>query len=198
MVAEMKRTGTAALAAGLLAVSVAACAPLSALDDVLQPNGRMNVVSGEVRSVDSRRGHLQVREEYGNRRTHTVRYDNRTRVVYRNRQYPASSLERGDIVRMRVSYDRSGNAWADQVEVRESRSAVNNRVTRLEGVVRQVDNRRGWFTLEQSRSQTVRVQVPARVSDNDARRFDRLRRGDRVRVEVRTVGRSEVQLVRFR
>jgi hypothetical protein len=195
-------TARSALLATLAALAVTACAPLNALEDVMLPNGSMNVITGEVRSVDSSRGRLQVREEYGNRRTHTLRYDNRTRVTAGQRQYPASSLQRGDIVRVSVSHDRSGNAWADRVDVRQSardqRTVSSNRVTRVEGVVRQVDNRRGHFTLEQSRSQTVRIHVPPRLSNNDARRFDRLRRGERVRAEVRHLGRDEAQLVRFR
>jgi translation initiation factor IF-1 len=36
------------------------------------------------------------------------------------------------------------------------------------------------------------------ISTSDARRFDRLRRGDRVRVEVRPVNNSTAELVRFR
>jgi hypothetical protein len=193
----------AALAAVVLALAAPGCAPLNALDDVLQPNGSMSVVSGEIRSLDARRGRMQVRDDYAGGRTHTLRYDNRTRVVYAQRQYPASSLSRGDQVRVRVTYDRSGNAWADRVEVRRSaqqqRTVANSsRVERLDGVVRQVDNRRGWFTLEQSRSRSVRVYVPTRLNGTDARRFDRLRRGDRVRVEVRALGRNEAQLVRFR
>jgi hypothetical protein len=40
--------------------------------------------------------------------------------------------------------------------------------------------------------------VPRGISSGDARRFDRLRRGDRVRVEVRHLGRDQAQLVRFR
>jgi hypothetical protein len=198
-----QRARVTAMSALLLAVALPGCAPLNALDDILLPGVGTSVVSGEIRSVDTRRGRIQVREEYGNRRTHTLRYDDRTRITSGQRRYPASSLQRGDEVRVRVSHDRSGTAWAEQVEVRRSvydsrGTASSTRVTRLDGVVRQVDNRRGWFTVEHSRSQTVRVYVPQRVSSNDARRFDRLRRNERVRVEVRSLGRNEAQLVRFR
>lgn len=177
-------------------VATAACAPL---DRVVVPDSRNAVMYGEVRSVDARRGRFQIREERG--RTHTVRYDNRTRVVYRSRQYPASALQRGDLVQVRVAWDRSGTAWADRVDVRQSaqdRRVATVRVQRLDGRVGGVDTRRGYFVLEQSRSRAVVVHVPRRLSSSDARRFERLRRGDRVRVDVRPAGRSEVELVRFR
>lgn len=180
--------------AGLTAA--AACAPL---DRVVVPDNRNAILHGEVRSLDARRGRLQIREEYG--RAHTVHLDNRTRVVYRSRQYPASALRRGDIVQVRVVWDRSGTAWADRIDVRQSaddRRVATARVQRIDGRVGAVDTRRGYFTLEQSRSRQVVVHVPRRLSSGDARRFDRLRRGDRVRVDVRPVGRSDVELVRFR
>lgn len=181
---------------GALATA-SACAPL---EGVAQPTSRSNaVVQGEVRSLDARRGRVQVREDHG--RTHTLRYDNRTRVTYGSRQYPVSSLERGDYVRIRVTHDRGGTAWADRIEVRDSRAnrrgSVAGRVERVSGRVANVDTRRGYFTLEQSRTRLV-VHVPRRASSSDARRFDRLRRGDRVSVEVRPLGRNEVELVRFR
>jgi hypothetical protein len=190
--------GTAVLA-GVLLAGVPACASLGALEDIMLPNGASQL-TGEVRSVDTRRGRLQVRDQH-NGRTHNLQYDGRTRVVYRQRQYPASSLERGDMVRVRVSYDRSGNGWADHVEVRESvadRRNANARVQRVDGIVRQVDTRRGVFTVEPNRARPVVVYVPRGISSNDARRFDRLRRGDRVRVDVRPVNNNAAELVRFR
>lgn len=185
--------------ASLLLVVVlvaAACAPLSG---VAVPDGRSAVVYGEVRSLDARRGRIQLREDRG--RTVNVRYDNRTRVVYRARQYPPSSLRRGDIVQVRLTHDRSGTAWADRIDVRHStqdRRVATARVERIDGRVLGVDTRRGRFTLEPGRSRTVVVHVPHRLSSSDARRFERLRRGDRVRVDVRPVGRNDVELVRFR
>jgi hypothetical protein len=196
--ASLKGMGTAALV-GVLLVSAPGCAGLDVLDEVLVPNGASQL-SGEIRSVDSRRGRLQVRDQH-NGRTHNIQYDGRTRVTYRQRQYPASSLERGDMVRVRISHDRSGNAWADHVEVRESvadRRNTSARVQRVDGVVRQVDTRRGVFTVEPNRARPVVVYVPRGISNSDARRFDRLRRGDRVRVEVRPVNNSTAELVRFR
>lgn len=190
----------ALIAGGLLAV--AACAPLGAMDGVVLGGGSRggsSLMEGEIRSVDSRRARLQVRDQWN--RGHTVQFDNRTRVVYRQRQYPVTALERGDLVRIRLVRDRSGRLWADRVDVRESvreRGRVYGRTDRLAGRVGGVDHRRGYFTLEPSRYETVVVYLPSRLSREDARRFDRLRRGDRVRVEVRLAGRNSAELIRFR
>jgi hypothetical protein len=187
--------------AALLSTGALACA---SVDDLFgdmggHPDGRLAQVTGEVRSVDTRRGHLQVRDDRTNR-NHTLRYDQRTRVTYGSRQYPASSLERGDYVSVRVSYDRSGNAWADRVDVRsgarDSRN-VAGRVQRVDGTVRTVDARRGYFTLDQNRGSLV-VYVPRGIRSSDARRFERLRRGERVRLEVRALRSNQAELVRFR
>jgi hypothetical protein len=197
----MKYTRGLALA-GMVLVS-GACAPL---DTVLADNGVPyggRTISGEIRSLDARRGRMQVRENYGSR-THTIQYDNRTRVVYNQRTYSPSSLERGDQVRVAISHDRSGTAWADRVDVQRSvrndRARVSSRVERLDGTVRSIDSRGGRFTLEHSRNRLVTVQVPRGVSSGDARRLDRLRRGERVRLDVRRYSNNDrtVELVRFR
>jgi hypothetical protein len=164
------------------------------------PDRRSNSsLDGEIRSVDTRRHRLEVRSDWG--RSETVRYNGRTQVRYGNRTYPVSALERGDQVRIRLAYDRDGSAFAERIDVRSSvrdRSRSTARTERIDGTVGRVDSRRGHFTLERGRNQTVLVYVPNRLSRDDARRVDRLRRGDRVRLEVRPVGRSQAELVRFR
>lgn len=198
----------------LLAGSAAACAPLESLGGLGDVFGGGTSLYGEVRSVDTRRGRIQVREQYG--RDQTVRYDNRTRVVYQNREYPVSSLERGDQVQMRLAYDRNNTAWADRIEVRSSARRTDGRdrdddrddrdrgdgwgsgVERLEGRVQAIDVRRGYFTMTENRS-SVLVYMPRNARREDVRRFERLRRGERVRVEVRSRGRGDqAELVRFR
>jgi hypothetical protein len=166
--------------------------------------GRPDDLYGEVRSLDTRRGYLQIREDYG--RDFTVRYDGRTRVVYGSRSYPVSSLHRGDLVRVRVAYDRYRQPWAERIEVRRDvrdggswrDGGAAARVARLDGIVRQVDYRRGWFVVERGRYDAVRVLVGRYARSEDVRRFERLRRGQRVRVEVRTSFMGEAELIRFR
>jgi hypothetical protein len=197
---QLNRTAGLALAAAFLVT--AGCAPLEGSPGgIVVPNRSSTIVEGEIRSVDTRRGRLELRDSRG---TRTLRYDHQTSVVYGQRRYPVSALERGDYARIHVSYDRHGNGWADRVEVR--RSARDDRgiagaigASRVAGTVGRIDHRRGFFTVERGRDPRVTVYVPSRLSRDDARRFDRLRRGDRVRVEVRQLrGRNEAELVRFR
>ena len=188
-------------ALGLVVLGAAACAPMGGLGDVLGGVGGRSLY-GEVRSVD--RGRIQLREQYG--RDYTVRYDNRTRVLYGRQQYPVSALERGDVVQVQVQYDRNNTAWAERIEVRESardrdrdRGGIwgSTRVQRIDGRVDRIDGRRGWFSIEQGRSSLI-VYLPRDARREDIRRFDRLRRGDRVRADIRIVGRDQAELVRFR
>jgi hypothetical protein len=191
-----------------LAAAVTSCAPLGGLGGLGDVFGGDSMY-GEIRSVDTRRGRIQLREQHG--RDHTVRYDNRTRVVYRDRQYPVSSLDRGDQVQVRVEYDRNNTAWAERIDLRSSARAGDrddrrndrrgdvwsDRVQRLDGRVQSVDTRRGYFTMTQGSSR-VTVYMPRNARREDIRRFERLRRGERVRADVRAVSRDQAQLVRFR
>jgi hypothetical protein len=201
MATMFRRWGAVAVAGAGLMFASGCAGPLGhVLDDVVGPTmGRNTIVQGEVRSVDTRNGRIQIREHYGGNRT--LRVDNRTRIVYQNRNHSLRSVSRGDIVRARVVYDRRGTPWADRIDIhRDSRDrgAIHARTERVDGTVAWVDHRAGSFSLRQNRGGAVVVHVPRNVSRNDDRRFDRLRRGDRVRVEVRSVGRNQVQLVRFR
>lgn len=187
-----------ALLSGLLVVSPA-CVPAMGNDDVWRPGNRGRVIVGEVRSIDHRRGRLHIRENRG--RSQVVYFSNRTPVVVNRRQHRPSVLSRGDHVQARVSYDRRGTAYADRIDVRRSGSYGRRpaaRVMRVDGVVRGVDTRRGYFVLDRGRSGAVTVYVRGNMSRNDARRFDRLRRGQRVRAEVRDMNRNSAVLVRFR
>ena len=110
------------LTAALLATP--GCAQLNdILLDPRHPIDRSVVLEGEIRSVDTRRGRFQVRDERG-RGTRTVNVDRGTRIVYRRQEFGLGALERGDIVRVYVEVDRRGEAWADRVDVRRS---VNER-----------------------------------------------------------------------
>jgi hypothetical protein len=190
----VRRYGRGTVIAALLlgALGAAGCAEL---DGVLARPMGGSVVQGEVRSLDARRARMQVREDRGG--TVTLRYDGGTRVFYRQREYPTSALERGDVVRVRVSHDRSGEAWADRVDVLRSRASAG-RVERLDGRVVRIEPRRGYFTVVRGREAPVVVYVPPTVRREDVRRLDRLRPGDNVRLEVLPLGRAEAELVRFR
>jgi hypothetical protein len=93
------------LSGGVLAL--AACSPLGAAEvPVPGPGAAGAVVEGEVRTVDVRRARVEIRDQWN--RAQTIRVDRATRVVYRQRDYPVTALERGDRVRVRVARDRSG------------------------------------------------------------------------------------------
>jgi hypothetical protein len=189
-----------ALTGGLLLAP--ACAPLGAMDGVVLGGGggrNSSFVEGEVRSVDTRRSRMELRDHRN--RGYTVHFDRRTQVIYRQRQYPVEALERGDVVRARLVRDRNGALWADRVDVWQSvreRGVAYGRTERVSGTVSRVDHRRGHFTMQSGRNQVLIVHVPSRLTRDDARRFERLRRGDRVRVEIRPVGRGAAEFIRFR
>ncbi len=213
------KLGTARVALLLILVSLVvapACTTLgSTPGGVWGTERRSDQIVGEVRAIDTRRDLIQIRQAYGG--TRTVRYDRRTQVVDGRRRYSISRLRRGDDVRIRVAYDRRGRAWADRVEVQRSRWSsrdrddrwddrgrrddddwrVVTRRVRWQGTVRNVDRRRRHFTLTRGGNQVV-VYVPNQLRREDARRLDRLRRGDRVHVEVQPAARNRVVLVRFR
>jgi len=199
MVLNARKTQAMLLVLALLAGATGACSTASA-SSAPWPTASSRVVVGEVRSVDTRRNLIQVRDQRGG--NVVARYDSRTRVIYGPLRSSISVLDRGDRVRMELRYDRRGTPHAERVEVIQDYArrspVVVGRVERISGTVRQVDARRGYFVLDPGRSGNIRVVVPSRLSRDDARRFDRLRRGDRVRVEVRYLGRNEAQLVRFR
>src|SRR5690606_18722569 len=148
MVPKARKTQATLLVLALLAGAAAACTPASA-SSVRWPTVSSRVVVGEVRSVDTRRNLIQVRDQRGG--SVVARYDGRTRVMYGPMRSSVRVLERGDRVRMHVRYDRRGTPRAERVDViqdyaRRSPVAIG-RVQRVSGTVRQVDTRRGYFML---------------------------------------------------
>lgn len=202
MVTKLARTVplSVMLAAGLM-LSLPACASSHGRgwDDYGGNRGRSGVIDGEVRSVDQRRGRITIREYRG--RSHELHFDNRTRVQDGRRRYSINALSRGDRVRVRVTYDRRGTPWVDRIEVRDGRQdrrASSRRVIRIDGRIAWIDSRRRSFTIEQGRSGRITVMVPGRIDRGDSRRLERLRKGDRVRIEARELSRGSVELIRFR
>ena len=158
-----------------------------------------NEIVGEVMNVDSRGRQIEIRANSG--RTSTVRYDNNTQVIYRQRNYAVANLEPGDYVAARVQQDRDGRNYTDTVTVRESAQdrgySGGGRLDRIEGKVEFVDSRRGTFEIRDSRNRLIVVSVafnaPRAVTD----RFNRLRSGDYVRIEGRSVNSDRFDLESF-
>jgi len=163
--------------------------------------GGVNDIIGEVQFVDNRTRELEIRADSGRRSV--LRFDNNTQVIYRQRTYPVSNLERGDYVAARVQQDRDGRLWVTSISVRETAqdrgmgASLGNRLDRTEGRVEFIDTRRGTFEIRDPRNRIVLVSVsfsaPRAVTD----RFNRLRNGDYVRVEGRSIAADRFDLENF-
>ena len=162
-----------------------------------------NDIVGEVRYVDARAREIEVRTEAG--RTMNVRYDNRTRVTYRQKDFPVSNLEPGDYVAMRAQQDRDGRLYTDLAAVRESaqdrsgsggRIGRPDRLERFEGTVERVDARRGTFEVRE-RGRVVVVSVAFNAPRSVTDHFNRLREGDFVRIEGRFSNQDRFDLENF-
>jgi hypothetical protein len=160
-------------------------------------------VVGEVEYVDSRAREIEVRTDRG--RTAILRYDDRTQVIYRQRNYSVSNLERGDYIAARVRQERDGKDYTDTITVRESvqdrsgsaRGGSRGGYDQVDGRVEYIDPRRGNFELRDSRNRMVIVSVPFNAPRQVMDRFNRLREGDSVRIEGRSVGNDRFELENF-
>jgi YD repeat-containing protein len=155
---------------------------------------------GEVRQVDARNREIELHTESG--RNWRVRYDNSTRVTYRQRDYTVTNLEPGDYVAMRTQQDRDGRLYVEQVTVRESTQDRGGRgqIGRgesFEGTVAYVDNRRGSFEVRNRQNRLVVVTLPYNTPRAVSDRFNRMREGDYVRVEGRFINQDRFELENF-
>jgi hypothetical protein len=189
-------------AAAALMVAATACAGNlgNILGGVLGGGGASgNQLSGTVRGVDTR--YQQISIQTSNGQTVPVSYDNQTQVVYQNQNYPPTSLEYGDQITARIQ--ANGNSYyTDYIQVDQS---VNNgsgnissgNVQSLQGTIRSVDRRNGFFTVDIGNYNTVTVTMPYNASSNDVNRFNSLRNGDFVRFYGVYTGQSQIQLRQF-
>jgi hypothetical protein len=164
--------------------------------------GGTNSVMGEVRRVNPRNREIELRTDGG--RKLEVRYDNRTRVTYRQRDYEVAHLEPGDYVALRTQQDRDGRLYTEQVTVRESAQDRSGRgrgsagrLDHFEGTVEYIDGRRGTFEVRNRQKGIVLVTVPYDAPRSVSERFNRLREGDNVRVEGRFVAQDRFELENF-
>jgi|GEM_PF-2795553 len=184
-----------------LTLAAPACASHGYGSEVVTvPRGRTTVIQGEVRSIDHRRNYITIRESHG--RSHHISYDHKTRVIDGKRRFSVNALDRGDRVKVWIAYDRRGTPWVERIELRDDRShghrASKPRVLILEGTIAKLDNRGHTFILEYGRKSRIVVRIPSRLQRDDARRVERLRRGERVVIYVREIDRDAVELIRFR
>ncbi len=184
----------------LAALAFAGCHELGHIDGMGDYGGTGGDVVGEVEYVDTRAREIEIRTDSG--RASVIRYDDRTQVVYRQRNYSVDNLERGDYVAARIQQDRDGRSYTETITVRESVQdrggrGGSGRFDRVEGRVQYVDPRRGTFEIRDSRNRTIVVSVPFNAPRQVMDRFNRLREGDSVRVEGRSVANDRFELENF-
>jgi hypothetical protein len=139
-------------------------------------------VVGEVDYVDTRAREIEVRTDSG--RMSVVRYDDKTQVVYRQRNYSVANLERGDYIAAQTQQDRGDKRGG-------------NRLDRTEGRVECVDQRRGTFELRDQRNRLIIVSIVFNAPRPVVDQFNRLRNGDYVRIEGRSVSSERFDLENF-
>jgi Domain of unknown function (DUF5666) len=161
---------------------------------------------GEVRDVDTRARQIELSTDAG--RKFLVKYDNNTRVSYRQRDYAVTNLEPGDYVAVRAQQDRDGRYFTDLITVKESvqerggkgeisRGSGNGRLEKLEGKVESVDSRRGTLEIRDRSNRLVVVSLPYNAPRAISDRLNRLREGDYVRMEGRFLNRERFELENF-
>jgi len=162
-------------------------------------SGQSGQLSGTIRGVDSRSQQISIQQSNG--QTIPVSYDNQTQVVYQNQNYSPTALENGDRVTARIQ--ANGNSYyTDYVQVDQSVNGTgtgsSSNVQLLQGTVRQVDLRNGWFTVVDTNGfNTLTITVPNNLSTNDINRFRSLRNGDFVRFYGVYLNNTQVQLRQF-
>ena len=162
-------------------------------------SGQSGELSGTIRGVDSRSQQISIQQSNG--QTIPVSYDNQTQVVYQNQNYSPTALENGDRVTARIQ--ANGNSYyTDYVQVDQSVNGTgtgsSSNVQLLQGTVRQVDLRNGWFTVVDTNGfNTLTITVPNNLSTNDINRFRSLRNGDFVRFYGVYLNNTQVQLRQF-
>lgn len=188
-------------AATLLFIAAGACSATqlgNVLGGVLGGGGAgSNELSGTIRGVDSRSQQISIQTSNG--QTVPVYYDNQTRVVYQNQNYPPTALEYGDLVTARIQAN-GNNYYTDYIQVDQSvngGATVSGNAQLLQGTVRSIDRRNGVFTVDVGNYNTITVTLPYNLTSNDVNRFNNLRNGDFVRFYGVYTGQSQVQLRQF-
>lgn len=137
------RTRTPWMTLAFMVPLVTGCAGMG-LEDLLGGLPPGSDVRGEIDWVDERSREIGVSSGWGGRET--VRYDSRTRVVYRDRRYEVRDLERGDVVSIDVEEDSRGRTYARTVRVERSirESSGGNDGARRE----RFDGRVAWIDVD--------------------------------------------------
>lgn len=191
------RTTTVALA--LIAMSACANSGLgNILGSVLGGGG--NELAGTIQGVDTRNQQIGIIQSNG--QTVGVRYDNNTRVIYQNQNYPVTALENGDQVVARIQDNGNGSYYTDSIQVTQSvqnggSGTGSGNVQSFQGTVRQVDIQNGLFTIDGGTGYVVTVSMPYSPTRADLNRFQNLRQGDQVRFYGVALNNTRIELRQF-
>lgn len=188
-------------AASALVFATFACSSTGGLGEILGGvlGGGGSQVSGTIQGVNTRSQQIGVQQTNG--QTVTLTYDNNTRVVYQNQNYPVTSLEWGDQVTARIASTSNNSNYTDLIQV--TQSVGNNdgtgtgNVQTFEGTVRSVDRSNGLFTMSSNNYGTVTVSMPYNPRQNDITKFNNLRSGDFVRLYGVMLNNSRIELRQF-
>lgn len=190
-----------ATAVALTLVATSACAN-SGLGNILGSvlGGGGNELAGTIQGVDTRNQQIGIIQSNG--QTVGVRYDNNTRVIYQNQNYPVTSLENGDQVVARIQDNGNGNYYTDSIQVTQSvqsggTGTGTGNVQSFQGTVRQVDIQNGLFTIDGGTGYVVTVSMPYNPTRADLNRFQNLRQGDQVRFYGVALNNTRIELRQF-
>jgi Domain of unknown function (DUF5666) len=87
------------------------------------PSSQVSNIQGTVNNVDTQAQRIDINVTYSNglrntqNNNYSVYYDSRTRVLYQNRAYAPTDLERGDQIDVRVYNNGNGQSLADTITV---------------------------------------------------------------------------------
>lgn len=170
--------------------------------------GSAGVLRGTVQRNDPRYSSFQM--ETDDKRIVAFYHDAQTRVRYRNRDYPVTSIAAGDTIHVRTRDRTQQTPTADLITVittAQDRAGTGGgagtgaslgRLETIEGRVEYVDTRRGIFELRATNNRLVVVNLqynpPRAVSD----RFNRMRAGEQVRLDGRFINQDRFELENFR
>ena len=190
---------TTAVALALIATSACANSGLgNILGSVLGGGG--NELAGTIQGVDTRNQQIGIIQSNG--QSVGVRYDNNTRVIYQNQNYPVTALENGDQVVARIQDNGNGNYYTDSIQVTQSAQnggsgSGSGSVQSFQGTVRQVDIQNGLFTIDGGTGYVVTVSMPYNPTRSDLNRFQSLRQGDQVRFYGVALNNTRIELRQF-
>ena len=192
-------------AAALAFLVATACSNNSQLGDILGGvlgGGSNNQLSGQVAGVNTRLQQIGITQSNG--QTVNLNYDNNTRVVYQNQNYPVTNLEYGDQVTARVSQSNNTSTgyYTDLIQVDQSVSSntnggINGNVQTFEGTVRNLDRTNGIFSLTGTNYGTLTVSMPYNPRQSDVTKFNNLRNGDYVRFYGTMLNNNRIEIRQF-